>query len=115
MQPCLFAQQRMHVLTQRCCTNLCCALQRLAQGEWFTSRVSSCGLFTVAYERASPPTKAELRQLYGQLCHDETPMVRRAAAQRLGAFAGVVERELVARELLPLFTDLTGDGAWMRV
>lgn len=84
--------------------------QRLAQGEWFTSRVSSCGLFTVAYTRASPPTRAELRQLYSQLCHDETPMVRRAAAQRLGTFAGAVERELVAKELLPLFTDLTGDG-----
>jgi hypothetical protein len=73
--------------------------------------VSSCGLFTVAYQRAPPATRTELRQLYGQLCHDETPMVRRAAAQRLGTFAGAVERELVAKELLPLFTDLTGDGA----
>jgi len=88
----------------------CCAAQRLAQGEWFTSRVSACGLFAVAYPRCSAAQRAELRQLYGQLCHDETPMVRRAAAQKLGPFAAVMERDAVSRELLPLFTDLTQDG-----
>lgn len=86
------------------------AAQRLAQGEWFTSRVSACGLFAVAYPRCSVPQRTELRQLYGQLCHDETPMVRRAAAQKLGPYAAVMERDAVSRELLPLFTDLTRDG-----
>jgi serine/threonine-protein phosphatase 2A regulatory subunit A len=85
-------------------------LQRLAQGEWFTSRVSACGLFAVAYPRCSATQRSELRQLYGQLCHDETPMVRRAAAQKLGPYAAVMERDAVSRELLPLFTDLTQDG-----
>jgi serine/threonine-protein phosphatase 2A regulatory subunit A len=37
-------------------------------------------------------------------------MVRRAAAQKLGAFAKAVEREAAAKELLPLFTALTRDG-----
>lgn len=86
-------------------------LQRLAQGEWFTSRVSACGLFAVAYPRAALAQQTELRQLYAQLCHDETPMVRRAAAHKLGPFAAVLERDAVSRELLPLFTDLTSDGA----
>lgn len=85
-------------------------MQRLAQGEWFTSRVSACGLFAVAYPRCSAAQRSELRQLYGQLCHDETPMVRRAAAQKLGPYAAVMERDAVSRELLPLFTDLTQDG-----
>lgn len=84
--------------------------QRLASGEWFTSRISSCGLFTVAYARAPAAARGDLRQLYAALCRDETPMVRRAAAQRLGTFAGAVEKELVAKELLPLFTELTADG-----
>jgi serine/threonine-protein phosphatase 2A regulatory subunit A len=84
--------------------------QRLATGEWFTSRVSATGLFATAYPRALPSLKAELRQLYSQLCRDETPMVRRAAAQKLGAFAAVVEGDLVSRELMPLFTDLMQDG-----
>lgn len=85
-------------------------MQRLATGDWFTSRVSACGLFPTGYPRASAVHKTELRALYSQLCHDETPMVRRAAAQRLGAFAKAVERDHVSRELMPLFTDLTQDG-----
>jgi serine/threonine-protein phosphatase 2A regulatory subunit A len=85
-------------------------LQRLAQGEWFTSRVASTGLFPIAYPLAPPATRGELRTLYAGLCRDETPMVRRAAAQKLGALAAVAEKEVVASELLPLFTDLTGDG-----
>eukprot|EP00878_Enallax_costatus_P012475 GHUV01013028.1.p1 GENE.GHUV01013028.1~~GHUV01013028.1.p1 ORF type:complete len:408 (+),score=107.31 GHUV01013028.1:178-1401(+) len=84
-------------------------IKRLAQGEWFTSRVSACGLFAVAYPRANASQHAELRQMFTQLCHDETPMVRRAAAQKLGPFAAVVERDVVSRDLLPLFTDLTSD------
>jgi hypothetical protein len=85
--------------------------QRLATGEWFTSRVSAAGLFATAYPRCPGPVKVELRQLYGQLARDETPMVRRAAAQKLGGFAKTVEREYVSRELMPMFTDLTTDGA----
>lgn len=92
-------------------TMFCLAMsQRLGSGEWFTSRVSACGLFATAYPRCTPMLKAELRQLYTQLCRDETPMVRRAAAQKLGGFAKVVERDYVSRELMPLFTDLTQDG-----
>ena len=52
--------------------------------------------------------------MYGQLCRDETPMVRRAAAQKLGPFAKAVERDFVARELMPLFTELTQDGEGRR-
>ena len=52
------------------------ALQRLATGEWFTSRISACGLFAGAYARTTGSQRAELRQLYGLLCRDETPMVR---------------------------------------
>ena len=72
--------------------------------------MSATGLFATAYPRCVPGLKAELRQLYSQLCRDETPMVRRAAAQRLGAFAKSVEKDYVSRELMPLFTDLMQDG-----
>ncbi len=73
--------------------------------------MSACGLVAVAYPRSSGSLRAELRELYSQLCKDETPMVRRAAAQKLGAFAKVVEREYASKDLLPLFTELTQDGA----
>ena len=42
---------------------------------------------------------------------DETPMVRRAAAHKLGRFAEVVEPPYISRELIPSFQDLTQDGA----
>lgn len=85
-------------------------LQRLATTDWFTSRVSSCGVFATAYPRAPKNLQADLRQLYGKLCRDDTPMVRRAAAFRLGKFADTVEPELVSKEIVPLFQDLTQDG-----
>ncbi|GCC44804.1 hypothetical protein chiPu_0029093, partial [Chiloscyllium punctatum] len=36
-------------------------VKRLASGDWFTSRTSACGLFSVCYQRVSNPVKAELR------------------------------------------------------
>ncbi|KGL85960.1 Serine/threonine-protein phosphatase 2A 65 kDa regulatory subunit A alpha isoform, partial [Charadrius vociferus] len=36
-------------------------VKRLAGGDWFTSRTSACGLFSVCDTRASSPVKAELR------------------------------------------------------
>ncbi len=84
--------------------------QRLATGEWFTSRVSSCGTFISAYPRAPENLKSDLRTLYAHLCRDETPMVRRAAAQNLAAFARMAEPELVPKDFVPLFHHLTQDG-----
>ncbi len=38
--------------------------KRLAQGDWFTSRTSACGLISVCYQRVSNATKMDLRS-YG--------------------------------------------------
>ena len=65
----------------------------IVTGDWFTSRTSACGLFSVAYPRTSSAIKAELRQHFQQLCGDDTPMVRRAAASKLGEFAKVRDPE----------------------
>ncbi|CRL01713.1 CLUMA_CG014929, isoform A [Clunio marinus] len=84
-------------------------LQRLVSGEWFTSRTSACGLFSVCYPRVPASVKAELRNLFRQLCQDETPMVRRAAAGKLGEFAKVVEVEYLKSDLIPMFVQLAQD------
>lgn len=84
-------------------------IRGLASAEWFTSRVSSCGLFAAAYPLAPAAQQVELRQLFCGLSGDETPMVRRAAAQNLGKFAEVVEPEAVASDLLPTFEKLASD------
>lgn len=50
--------------------------------------------------------KAELRQHFRSLCQDDTPMVRRAAAYKLGEFARSVEVEYVKSDLIPMFVNL---------
>ncbi|KAF3823563.1 hypothetical protein GH733_007031 [Mirounga leonina] len=84
-------------------------VKRLASGDWFTSRTSACGLFSVCYPRASNAVKAEIRQHFRSLCSDDTPMVRRAAASKLGEFAKVLELDSVKGEIVPLFTNLAAD------
>jgi len=56
---------------------------KLAQGEWFTGRVSSCHLFTPSYAKAGPQ-KEKLRKKFIELCNEDTPMIRRACASKLG-------------------------------
>lgn len=84
-------------------------LQTLVFGDWFTSRTSACALFSVCYPRVSPAIKAELRNNFRQLCQDETPMVRRAAASKLGEFAKVVELEYLKSDLIQMFVQLAQD------
>uniref|UniRef100_A0A8C0F5A6 Protein phosphatase 2 scaffold subunit Aalpha n=1 Tax=Bubo bubo TaxID=30461 RepID=A0A8C0F5A6_BUBBB len=55
------------------------------------------------------PVKAELRQYFRNLCSDDTPMVRRAAASKLGEFAKVLELEHVKSEIIPMFSNLASD------
>lgn len=95
-------------------------VKRLATGEWFTARVSACGLFACALEKVSSNGNggeeekkmiAQLRSLFGQLCDDETPMVRRAAATNLGkvAEASVEDKQFINDEVLKWFGKLTAD------
>ncbi|KAK3107367.1 hypothetical protein FSP39_012898 [Pinctada imbricata] len=84
-------------------------VKRLSGGDWFTSRTSACGLFAICYPRVSAGVKTELRQQFRNLCGDDTPMVRRAAAGKLGDFSQAVELEYLKSDLIPLFTALAQD------
>ncbi|CAG0921341.1 unnamed protein product [Notodromas monacha] len=84
-------------------------IRRLSAGDWFTSRTSACGLFSVAYPRVSTSIKAELRGQFRQLCQDDTPMVRRGAACKLGEFAQAIEIEFLKSDLIPMFVNLASD------
>jgi len=77
--------------------------------DWFTPRVSACGLFALSY-RAAPDEemKKKLRARFLALCQDETPMVRRAAAAQLSDFAAEVKSE-VKTELLEEYMKLLKD------
>jgi serine/threonine-protein phosphatase 2A regulatory subunit A len=85
-------------------------MQRLKGGEWFTMRVSVCGLFSTTYPLvADSPVQQELCTLFRDLCRDETPMVRRAAAHAIGDFAAAMECRTVQQVLLPMLTHLLKD------
>jgi serine/threonine-protein phosphatase 2A regulatory subunit A len=59
---------------------------RLAQGDWFTGRVTSSALFFPSYSR-SGGQKEKLRKKFIELCNEDTPMIRRACASKIGTFA----------------------------
>ncbi|KAL6560819.1 hypothetical protein OROHE_005996 [Orobanche hederae] len=82
---------------------------RLAAGEWFTTRVSACGLFHIAYLSAPDMLKSELRSIYNQLCQDDMPMVIRAAATKLGKFAATVEAAHLKTDIMSMLEVLTQD------
>lgn len=58
-------------------------VEGLADTEWFSSRVSSTGLFQSIIVRVDETTRKNLLTTYSKLIHDEGPMVKRAAATHL--------------------------------
>jgi serine/threonine-protein phosphatase 2A regulatory subunit A len=82
---------------------------RLSKADWFTSKISAAGLYNVPYKKASPPMQEQLRQQFGLLVHDETPMVRRQAANKLAKFVKEMPATIVVEEMIPLFQHLASD------
>jgi serine/threonine-protein phosphatase 2A regulatory subunit A len=82
---------------------------RLSKADWFTSKISATGLYNVPYTRATPPSQEGLRSQYGALVHDDTPMVRRQAANNLAKFIKTMPPTIVIEEMIPLFQHLAGD------
>ena len=82
---------------------------RLSKQDWFTSKISATGLYTVPYQRCNTESQAKLRQHFGQLVHDETPMVRRQAATNLAKFVKTMTPTIVIEQMLPLFQHLAND------
>ena len=84
-------------------------LKRLANGDWYTSKTSACGLFAVCYQNCNTSQQQELRQLFKSLCQDHIPMVRRAACNKMGDLIKVMSEEHVLLEIVPLFHTLVDD------
>lgn len=82
---------------------------RLSKADWFTSKISATGLYYVPYTKASRPSQEVLRQQFGQLVHDDTPMVRRQAASNLAKFVKAMPATIVIEEMIPLLQRLASD------
>ncbi|THH06108.1 hypothetical protein EW145_g4319 [Phellinidium pouzarii] len=84
-------------------------LNRLSRGEWFTSRTSSAALYSPVYLKVSTQIKEDMRKAFTALASDDTPMVRRAAAKWLGAFAKSLAKEHILSDALPIYRKLASD------
>lgn len=94
-------------------------LSRLANKEWFTARISSAGLIAKAYPRLTKLQQQEYLTTFARLCQDDTPMVRRVAAQHLGIMlenairamgrSSLEEDGLVTQTLIPLYEELSSN------
>lgn len=82
---------------------------RLSKADWFTSKVSGCGLYTAPYKKVSSPVQEQLRQQFGHLVHDDTPMVRRQSATHLAKFVKEMTPTIAVEEMIPLFQHLAQD------
>lgn len=82
---------------------------RLSKADWFTSKVSGCGLYSAPYKKVTPPVQEQLRQQFGHLVHDDTPMVRRQAATHLAKFVEGMTPTVAVEEMIPLFQHLAQD------
>ena len=82
---------------------------RLSTADWFTSKISATGLYNVPYNKATPTSQESLRQQFGKLVRDETPMVRRQAANNLAKFVKEMPPQIVMEEMIPLFQHLAND------
>ena len=81
---------------------------RLAQADWFCGRVSSCALFAHAYAR-SREQKERLRRKFIDLCQEDTPMIKRAVASKVGEFSVRLEKQHLIKEIMPIFHQLSQD------
>ncbi|WFD01964.1 protein phosphatase regulatory subunit Paa1 [Malassezia obtusa] len=84
-------------------------LKRLSNGDWFTSRTSAASLFASVYDRVPTHMRAELLGMFAMLCHDDTPMVRRAVARDMSALVKQMPKDLVVSDILPLYRRLSTD------
>lgn len=92
------------------CNEACLpALTRLFKAEWFSSKLSACGLAHFVYPHVTDESRSQIRALYAASASDETPMVRRSAAFHLHEMIRVVENAFVISEMLPVYQNFAQD------
>jgi serine/threonine-protein phosphatase 2A regulatory subunit A len=83
-------------------------LNRLAtKQDSFTARVSACSLCATAYKYANEEQRPNLRKAYTTLCADDTPMVRRAAANKLKDIVQVCAKADLVADMMPVYKQLS--------
>jgi len=94
-------------------------ITRLANKEWFTARISACVLITVSFKKFTNSEQEQQANHFANLCRDDVPMVRRAAAQNLGnVVLSIVETKgvlsvgpggMLTTAFIPLYEELASN------
>uniref|UniRef100_A0A7N0TZN7 Phosphatase PP2A regulatory subunit A/Splicing factor 3B subunit 1-like HEAT repeat domain-containing protein n=1 Tax=Kalanchoe fedtschenkoi TaxID=63787 RepID=A0A7N0TZN7_KALFE len=86
-------------------------VKRLAAGEWFTARVSACGMFHVAYPSAPDLLKTELMSIY-DLTQDDQDSVSLLAVEGCSAWGKLLEPHDGVSHNLPVIVSFSQDKSW---
>ena len=78
-------------------------IQRLMNGECFTSKFAAVQLFPVVFPSVTPASQQEIMTMYNQISHDETPQVRKQAAIVLNDMIKLIPK-VSETELLNIFS-----------
>ena len=84
-------------------------IKRMRKGDLFSMRISACFLYAYIYNRLDSERKAYVRTKFAKLVKDDTPMVRRGAAQSIAIITDSLENEHAKEYLLPLLKGLLTD------
>jgi serine/threonine-protein phosphatase 2A regulatory subunit A len=82
---------------------------RLSKADWFTSKISATGLYNTPYKQATPQSQEGLRRQFELLVKDDTPMVRRQAANNLAKFVKSMPAAIVVDDMMGMFQSLAHD------
>ena len=74
-------------------------LYKIYENESFTGKVSACLMIRLVYEKAGKD-QDKLKVIYGKLCDDETPLIKKTAAKELGPLCNIFDREYVNADLV---------------
>eukprot|EP00051_Salpingoeca_urceolata_P008211 m.104240 g.104240 ORF g.104240 m.104240 type:complete len:649 (+) comp15635_c0_seq1:512-2458(+) len=82
----------------------------LTAAHWYTTRTSACSVLPELYTLLKGASQRQVILTWFQsLCHDPTPMVRRAAATSLVTLVDRLEPQLKASYVMPLFEQFAKD------
>ena len=94
-------------------------ITRLANKEWFTARISACVLIAASFKQFTNAEQELQANHFANLCRDDVPMVRRAAAQNLGnVVLSIVDTKgvqsvgpggMITTSFIPLYEELASN------
>ncbi|KAJ1418998.1 protein phosphatase 2, partial [Ochromonadaceae sp. CCMP2298] len=84
-------------------------LIKLVNKDWFTARASAAALLHMGFGRLTEQMQEEVFAMFLRLCKDETPLVRKVAAQNLEHWTKLVKTASMMTEIISMFKAFTHD------